>query len=116
MTTGTPANSGLPSQDNAPDAPSEELLADLLAIAARSAALVQKPYVPHGDELYDADGMPSSIASRYNQKQPEIVILDQHIFILDAEQHEQFLATLDAPLVPLPQLEKLMKRDPLWKR
>ncbi|MDE8653887.1 DUF1778 domain-containing protein [Novosphingobium sp. H3SJ31-1] len=43
-------------------------------------------------------------------------ILDQHSFILDAPQHEQFLATLDASPVPSSQLEKLMKRDPLWNR
>ncbi|MCI4592602.1 DUF1778 domain-containing protein [Sphingobium sp. BYY-5] len=43
-------------------------------------------------------------------------ILDQHTFILDAEKHEQFLAALDAQPVPSAQLEKLMKREPLWNR
>ncbi|WP_419723172.1 DUF1778 domain-containing protein [Sphingobium aromaticiconvertens] len=43
-------------------------------------------------------------------------ILDQHTFFLDAEQHEQFLATLDSPPVPPSQLERLMKRELLWNR
>lgn len=31
---------------------------ELLAIANRAARLVTKPYSAHGDELYDADGLP----------------------------------------------------------
>ncbi|ETI64029.1 antitoxin [Sphingobium sp. C100] len=42
--------------------------------------------------------------------------LNQHTFFLDAEQHELFLATLDAPPSPSSQLKRLMQREPLWNR
>ncbi|MBT0667373.1 type II toxin-antitoxin system VapB family antitoxin [Novosphingobium profundi] len=32
-------------------------VADLLAIAARSAELAKKPHTPHADELFDNDGL-----------------------------------------------------------
>ena len=50
------------------------------------------------------------------RREAEAAILDQRTFFLDAESHEQFMAMLDAPPVPSPQLEKLMKRQPLWDR
>jgi uncharacterized protein (DUF1778 family) len=50
------------------------------------------------------------------RREAEAAILDQRTFFLDAESHEQFLAMLDAPPVPSPALEKLMKRQPLWSR
>ena len=50
------------------------------------------------------------------RREAEAAILDQRTFFLDAKQHEEFLAMLDAPPVPLPRLEKLMKRRPLWER
>ncbi|WP_254684558.1 type II toxin-antitoxin system TacA family antitoxin [Edaphosphingomonas haloaromaticamans] len=50
------------------------------------------------------------------RREAEAAILDQRTFFLDAEQHEQFLSLLDAPPVPSPSLEKLMKREPLWNR
>ncbi|QJU58418.1 type II toxin-antitoxin system VapB family antitoxin [Sphingomonas sp. AP4-R1] len=33
-------------------------IAELMAIARRSADLVTRPYPPHGDELYGVDGLP----------------------------------------------------------
>ena len=50
------------------------------------------------------------------RREAEEAILDQRVFFLDAEQHEQFLAMLDAPPVPSPALERLMKRTPVWDR
>jgi uncharacterized protein (DUF1778 family) len=50
------------------------------------------------------------------RREAEEAILDQRTFFLDAEQHEQFLAMLDAPPAPSPALEALMKRKPNWGR
>jgi uncharacterized protein (DUF1778 family) len=50
------------------------------------------------------------------RREAEEAILDQRVFFLDAEQHEQFLAMLDAPPVPSPALERLMRRTPMWDR
>ncbi|PZU64034.1 type II toxin-antitoxin system VapB family antitoxin [Sphingobium sp.] len=33
-------------------------VAELMAIARRSAGLVSQPYLAHGEELYGADGLP----------------------------------------------------------
>lgn len=50
------------------------------------------------------------------RREAEAAILDQRTFFLDAKSHEQFLSLLDAPPLPSPGLEKLMKRKPLWDR
>jgi uncharacterized protein (DUF1778 family) len=50
------------------------------------------------------------------RREAEEAILDQRTFFLDAEQHEQFLAMLDAPPAPSPTLGALMKRKPIWSR
>lgn len=50
------------------------------------------------------------------RREAEAAILDQRSFLLDAEQHEQFLAMLDEPPAQSRQLERLMKREVLWSR
>jgi uncharacterized protein (DUF1778 family) len=50
------------------------------------------------------------------RREAEEAILDQRTFFLDAEQHEQFLAMLDAPPAPSTALRALMKRKPIWDR
>lgn len=49
------------------------------------------------------------------RREAEDAILDQRTFFLDAEQHAQFLALLDAPPKPLPALVDLMRRKPAWE-
>jgi uncharacterized protein (DUF1778 family) len=44
------------------------------------------------------------------------VLLDQRLFMLDAEQHKAFLAALDNPQPAGPRLKALMKRRPLWEK
>lgn len=50
------------------------------------------------------------------RREAEEAILDQRTFFLDTEQHEQFLALLDAPSSPSAALETAMKRKPIWTR
>lgn len=50
------------------------------------------------------------------RREAEDAILDKRTFFLDAEQHEQFLATLDSSPAPSEQLKKLMQRKPSWER
>ena len=50
------------------------------------------------------------------RREAEDAILDQRSFFLDAEQHERFLAMLDAPPAPSPALRALMARKPAWER
>lgn len=50
------------------------------------------------------------------RREAEDALLDQRSFFLDAEQHAQFLALLDAPPAPRPALRALMARTPLWER
>jgi uncharacterized protein (DUF1778 family) len=50
------------------------------------------------------------------RRQAEETILDQRTFFLDPEAHERFLALLDNPAMPDPELRKLMRREPTWER
>lgn len=50
------------------------------------------------------------------RREAEDAILDQRTFFLDAGQHEQFLAMLDAPPAPSEALKALMRRKPVWER
>lgn len=49
------------------------------------------------------------------RREAEDAILDQRTFFLDADQHDQFLAMLDAPPAPSERLKKLMQRKPVWE-
>ena len=50
------------------------------------------------------------------RREAEDALLDQRSFFLDAEAHAQFLALLDTPSEPTPDLKALMARKPLWER
>ena len=43
------------------------------------------------------------------------VLLDQRLFVLDAERFDAFSQALDNPPVPGPKLKALLKRRPLWE-
>lgn len=43
------------------------------------------------------------------------VLLDQRLFMLDADQHNAFLNALDHPPQPGPKLKALMHRAPAWR-
>ena len=43
------------------------------------------------------------------------VLLDQRLFVLDAAQHDAFVAALDDPPAPGPKLRALLRRTPAWE-
>jgi uncharacterized protein (DUF1778 family) len=43
------------------------------------------------------------------------VLLDQRLFILDADKHDSFVRALDAPPPAGAKLRALMRRKPLWQ-
>ncbi|CDX49032.1 putative DNA-binding protein [Mesorhizobium plurifarium] len=49
-------------------------------------------------------------------KQAEETILDQRIFLLDADAHQEFLELLDAPDRPSEELRGRMVHRPAWDR
>jgi uncharacterized protein (DUF1778 family) len=50
------------------------------------------------------------------RRQAEETILDQRTFFLDPDAHDRFLALLDNPTMPDPQLRELIRRKPSWER
>lgn len=44
------------------------------------------------------------------------VLLDQRLFVFDAERHDAFVAMLDNPPPPGPRLKKLLRRPAPWNR
>ncbi|MBV9569727.1 MAG: DUF1778 domain-containing protein [Alphaproteobacteria bacterium] len=44
------------------------------------------------------------------------VLLDQRLFLLDAERYDAFVSALDNPPAPGPRLRSLLRRVPAWKR
>lgn len=44
------------------------------------------------------------------------VLLDQRLFVLDADRYDEFLQVLDNPPEAGPALKALMKRKPLWEK
>ncbi len=50
------------------------------------------------------------------RRQAEETLLDQRVFFLDPEAHDQFLALLDAPAAPSEELRQRMRRRPSWER
>lgn len=44
------------------------------------------------------------------------VMLDQRLFVLDAERYDAFLHALDNPPAPGPKLRSLLRRVPAWQR
>lgn len=43
-------------------------------------------------------------------------LLDQRLFVLDADRHDAFLDALDNPPPPGPKLKALLARPPAWER
>ena len=44
------------------------------------------------------------------------VLLDQRLFVLDADRHDAFIHALDNPPAPGPKLRSLLRRVPAWQR
>ena len=44
------------------------------------------------------------------------VLLDQRLFVLDAERYDAFLDALDNPPAPGPKLRSLLRRVPAWQK
>jgi uncharacterized protein (DUF1778 family) len=44
------------------------------------------------------------------------VLLDQRLFVLDADRYEAFLDALDNPPAPGPKLRSLLRRVPAWRK
>jgi uncharacterized protein (DUF1778 family) len=49
------------------------------------------------------------------RRQAEEALLDQRAFFLEPKVHKRFLAMLDAPAKPSPQVKALMKRKTSWE-
>lgn len=43
------------------------------------------------------------------------VLLDQRLFVLDADRHDAFMQALDNPPAPGPRLRSLLRRAPAWR-
>jgi uncharacterized protein (DUF1778 family) len=50
------------------------------------------------------------------RRQAEETLLDQRVFFLEPDAHEQFLAILDAPAVPSDEIRQLLTRQAPWER
>lgn len=44
------------------------------------------------------------------------VLLDQRLFVLDAERYDAFIHALDNPPAPGPKLRSLLRRVPAWQK
>jgi len=44
------------------------------------------------------------------------VLLDQRLFVLDADRHAAFVQALDNPPAPGPKLRSLLRRVPAWQK
>lgn len=44
------------------------------------------------------------------------VLLDQRLFVLDAERYDAFVRALDNPPAPGPKLRALLRRAPAWEK
>jgi uncharacterized protein (DUF1778 family) len=44
------------------------------------------------------------------------VLLDQRLFVLDADRYDAFMEALDNPLAPGPKLRSLLSRVPAWRK
>ncbi len=44
------------------------------------------------------------------------VLLDQRLFLLDADRYDAFMHALDNPPAPGPKLRSLMRRVPAWRK
>jgi len=44
------------------------------------------------------------------------VLLDQRLFVLDAERYDAFIHALDNPPAPGPKLRSLLRRVPAWEK
>lgn len=50
------------------------------------------------------------------RREAEAALLDQRLFFLEPDDHDRFLALLDAPPAPSDGLIALMARKPAWER
>lgn len=44
------------------------------------------------------------------------VLLDQRLFVLDADRYDAFMHALDNPPAPGPKLRSLLRRVPVWRK
>lgn len=44
------------------------------------------------------------------------VLLEQRLFVLDADRYDAFMAALDNPPAPGPKLRALLRRTPAWQK
>jgi uncharacterized protein (DUF1778 family) len=77
--------------------------------SAETKALLQQAAQIRGQKL-------SEFMLESARRKAEDTILDQRLFILDAEAHEKLLAILDNPPKPSKRLIELMRRKPAWER
>jgi uncharacterized protein (DUF1778 family) len=51
-----------------------------------------------------------------SRRQAIDVLLDQRLFVLDADRYDAFMSALDNPPAPGPKLRSLLRRIPAWQR
>ena len=91
------------------------------ARVSKSSANIHIRASQHTKELIDtAAGVAGKTLSEFvldSARQHAIdVLLDQRLFVLDANKYDAFVSTLDNPPPAGPALKALMKRRPLWQK
>ena len=92
-------------------APRPALKDDVIQIraSAETKAILNRAAALRGQKL-------SEFMLESARRQAEVTLLDQRVFFLEPEAHEAFVALLDAPARPSPELVELMRRKPPWDR
>lgn len=100
------ARTVLPNSNRRSSAPKDDVIqirtsSSMKAVLTRAAAL-------RGQKL-------SEFMLDCTLREAEDTILGQCTFLLDTEQHERFLVTLDSPPAPSERLQELFRRKPTWE-
>lgn len=93
-----------------PPAPSRARKDDIIQIraSAETKAILNRAAALRGQKL-------SEFMLESARRQAEEALLDQRVFFLEPQAYDAFLALLDAPTEPVPQLAKLMRGKAPWE-
>jgi uncharacterized protein (DUF1778 family) len=106
--------------------PSEEHGAEIVAVAERRSATDTKGSINLRIEantrqlIDDAAAILGKTRTEFMiesaRRQAIDVLLDQRLFVLDAERYDAFMHALDNPPAPGPKLRSLLRRVPVWRK
>lgn len=93
-----------------PPAPSRARKDDIIQIraSAETKAILNRAAALRGQKL-------SEFMLESARRQAEEALLDQRVFFLEPQAYDAFVALLDAPTEPVPQLATLMRRKAPWE-